>query len=51
MTSAETPLLSFDVANDISVSISFETRVIEGLASLSEIACMAARPASQVGKR
>jgi hypothetical protein len=50
-TTDEMPLLFLRVAKDISVSKESDTRVIEGVASLLEMSCMAASPASQLGKK
>src|SRR4029450_2827897 len=45
------PLDFFLVAKENAVSLASETRVTDGWASLVEISCMAASPASQEGKR
>lgn len=45
------PFLALPVAKEKAVSRASETRVTEGCASLVEISCMAARPASQLGNR
>ncbi len=45
------PVRSLLVASEKPVSRASETRVIDGVASYSEIACIAARPASQFGKK
>ena len=47
----EMPLDFFLVAKENAVSFASETRVIDGCASLVEISCIAARPASQDGNR
>src|SRR4030095_10956223 len=47
----EMPLDFFLVANENVVSLASETRVIDGCASLVEISCMAASPASQDGNK
>ena len=47
----EKPLLFLRVANENAVSFESDTRVTDGWASLVEISCMAARPASQEGNR
>ena len=41
----------FLVAKENAVSFASETRVMDGCASLVEMSCMAARPASQDGNR
>ncbi len=45
------PLRFFEVESENSVSRASEMRVMDGAASDSEIACIAAIPASQVGKK
>src|SRR5512133_2496277 len=47
----EMPLDFFLVAKENAVSLASETRVIDGCASLVEISCIAASPASQDGKK
>src|SRR5215216_7626575 len=47
----EMPLDFFLVANEKAVSFASETRVMDGCASLVEISCIAASPASHDGKR
>jgi hypothetical protein len=47
----EMPLDFFLVAKEKAVSLASETLVMDGCASLVQISCIAASPASQEGKR
>src|SRR5688500_16828179 len=51
LTSDESTLPFFRVAKENSVSRESDTRVMDGVASLVEISCIAASPASQDGKK